>query len=288
MGTLARDIFSVFKLRIGFAIALSALAGVAMMPDAGLAGWQIAALAVGVLLSASSAGAMNQYAERDLDARMARTRGRPFVTGAFRAGPLWPTVIAATLAVAVALTWLALNVWAAIYVFLGAFVYGVVYTMWLKRTSWMNIVIGGLSGSFAVLAGAAAVDPSLSASAITLAIVLFFWTPPHFWSLAICLRDEYAAANVPMLPVVVGNRRAAWVILAHTAGVFAASLAPILFGMGWIYFVFAFAGGALFLLYSLALVRTPDVASARRNFRASLAQLGLLLVGAIADAAILT
>jgi protoheme IX farnesyltransferase len=287
MGAVAKDIFSVFKLRIGVAISLSAVAGVAMMPGASLTGWEITALAIGVLLSASSAGAMNQYAERDLDARMPRTRDRPFVTGAFRAGPFWPAIIAAILVAAVALTGFALNVWVAIYVFLGAFFYGVVYTMWLKRLSWINIVIGGLSGSFAVLAGAAAVDPALSASAIIMAIVLFLWTPPHFWSLAIYLRDEYAAANVPMLPVVFGNHRAAWAILAHTVGVFAASLLPVLFGMGWIYFFFALGGGGLFLYYSLALVRRPDAKTARRNFHASLAQLSLLLVGAIADAAIL-
>jgi len=139
---IARNILSVFKLRIGVAIAVSALAGLAVSPGANLSGWQVAALAIGILMSAASAGAYNQYAERDLDAIMARTRNRPFVNGTFRPGPFWPAVIVGLLLLAVALTGFALNAWVALYAFLGAFVYGVVYTVWLKRRSSMNIVIG--------------------------------------------------------------------------------------------------------------------------------------------------
>ena len=283
MTSVARDVLSVFKLRIGVAIALSAVAGLAIAPGAPVAGWKIAALAIGILLSAASAGAFNQYIERELDARMPRTRGRPFVDGRFQAGPLWLVMIVGILAVAVALTGYALNAWVALYAFLGAIVYGVVYTVWLKRRSWMNIVIGGLSGSFAVLAGGAAVDPVLSPSVIALAVVLFLWTPPHFWSLAMHLRDEYAAAQVPMLPVVVGDVRASWIILAHTAGVSVSSLIPVLFGMGWLYFACALFGGIYFLFRSIALVRQPGPERAMANFHASLIQLSLLLLGAIAD-----
>ncbi|MCG8544737.1 MAG: heme o synthase [Alphaproteobacteria bacterium] len=283
MSTVAREVLSVFKLRIGVAIALSAVAGLAVAPGAALPAWKIAALALGILLSAASAGAFNQYAERDLDARMPRTKTRPFVTGEFRAGPLWLAAIVAILFLAVALTGFVLNAWVALYAFLGAFVYGVVYTVWLKRRTWLNIVVGGLSGSFAVLAGGAAADPALSATPIILAIVLFLWTPPHFWSLAMYLHREYAAAKVPMLPVVVGDARASWVILGHTVAVFLSSLAPAFFGMGWLYLVCAFGGGVLFLWRSIELVRQPGPARAIANFHASLIQLGLLLLGAIAD-----
>ena len=283
MVSVAKDILSVFKLRIGIAIALSALAGLAVTPDANLVSWKVAALALGILMSAASAGAFNQFVERDLDARMPRTEGRPFVDGRFQAGPGWLIAIVGILVAAVVLTGYALNAWVALYAFLGAFVYGVVYTVWLKRRSWLNIVVGGLSGSFAVLAGSAAVDPALSPSAIALAVVLFLWTPPHFWSLAMYLRREYAAARVPMLPVVVGDVRAAWIILGHTIGVFLSSLAPVLFGLGWIYFACALAGGALFLGRSIALVRQPGPERAIANFHASLIQLGLLLLGAIVD-----
>lgn len=279
----ARNILSVFKLRIGVAIAVSALAGLAVSPGADLAGWQVAALAIGILMSAASAGAFNQYAERDLDAIMVRTRGRPFVSGTFRPGPIWLTVILGLLLLAVALTGFALNAWVALYAFLGAFVYGVVYTVWLKRRSCMNIVIGGLSGSFAVLAGGAAADPSLTAPPLLLALVLFLWTPPHFWSLAMHLRQDYEAAKVPMLPIVVGDARAAQIILGHTVAVVATSLLPFFFGLGWVYLIGAATGGAVFLVRSIALVRRPGPVAAMKNFHASLIQLGLLLAAAMAD-----
>jgi len=283
MATMAR-VLGVFKLRIGVAIMLSALAGLAMTPGAPLPGWRIAALALAVMISAASAGAFNQYVERDLDARMTRTRERPFVTGALDAGGLyWPVLIGLLLAVSVVLAGWATNAVAALFVFLGAFVYGVVYTVWLKRRTWLNIVVGGAAGSFAVLAGAAAVDPGLSAAPIILALVLFLWTPPHFWSLAMALGDDYRAAAVPMLPVVAGDRTAAWVILAHTVALAGLSLVPFWFGMGWIYLVAALAGGGWFIRHSITLARRPGPVTAMVNFHASLIQLVLLLAGALVD-----
>ena len=279
-----RQLCGVFKLRIGFAIALSAVAGLAVAPGPPVPFWNAAALALAVLLGAASAGAFNQFAERDLDASMLRTRDRPFVTGRYTAGPAWLAIIGALLVASVTLAAWATNVMAATHVFLGAFVYGVVYTVWLKRRTWLNIVIGGLSGSFAVLAGAAAVDPSPSALPLCLAIVLFLWTPPHFWSLAMAARDDYVRAEVPMLPILVGDRRAAKIILAHTVALVAASLLPFVFGLGFVYLALAVIGGWVFVEKSIALVRTPGPAAARANFKASLLQLSLLLVGTMADA----
>lgn len=282
MGAL-RLIGSLFKLRIAVAITLCALAGVAVAPGAPPEAWRIAALAFAVMLSAGSAGAFNQYVERDLDARMSRTASRPFVTGRLKAGPLWLGIILGTLVVAVATAGFALNAWSALHVFLGAFVYGVVYTVWLKRRTWLNIVLGGLAGSFAVLAGSAAVDPGLSAGPVILAVVLFLWTPPHFWSLAAALKDDYARAGVPMLPVVVGDRTAAWVIFGHTLALVLLSLLPAFTSLGWIYLLCAAAGGAVFVLKSWHLVLDPGRRAAMANFFASLLQLGLLLSGAILD-----
>ncbi len=284
--TVAR-LWSVFKLRIGLAIMLCALGGLAVTPGPAVAGWKIAVLAVAVLLSAASAGAFNQYVERDLDARMARTRNRPFVTGEFKAGPLWLGAILGILALAVATAAWVFNLAVALHVFLGAFTYGVVYTIWLKNRTWLNIVLGGLAGSFAVLAGASAVDPGLSASPVVLAVVLFLWTPPHFWSLATALHKDYAAARVPMLPVVVGDALAAKVILAHTVVLVLLSLVPAALGMGWIYLAGAAIGGGYFVLKSVHLVAAPGPRAAMANFFASLVQLGLLLFAAIADRAIL-
>jgi len=281
------QLWSLFKLRIGLAIMLCALAGLAVTPGPALPAWKIVVLALAVLLSAASAGAFNQFVERDLDARMARTRNRPFVTGEYRAGPLWLSIILLILAVAVAAAAFTLNLAAALHVFLGAFVYGVVYTVWLKTRTWLNIVLGGLAGSFAVLAGASAVDPGLAPAPLILSLVLFLWTPPHFWSLATAMHKDYAEAGVPMLPVVVGDAVAARVILAHTVALVLLSLLPVVYGLGWIYLLGAAVGGGFFVLKSVHLVQNPGPAAAMANFKASLLQLGLLLFAAILDRALL-
>jgi protoheme IX farnesyltransferase len=279
--------FDLFKLRIGLVIGFTALTGLAITPGPALPAWQIAALALAVTLASAAAGAFNQYVERDLDAHMGRTSQRAFVTGRLTAGPGWLVAILAIAAGGVALAAIAVNVPSAVYTFLGAFTYGVVYTVWLKRRTWWNIVIGGLAGSFAVLAGAAAVTPeSLGALPLAFAVVLFLWTPPHFWSLAIAFREDYEAAKVPMLPVIVGDERAARAILAGAALLVAASLVPAFLGMGWLYLAAALGGGAYLLRTSLRLAAEPNRRTALVNFHASLIQLTLLLVAAIADAAL--
>jgi len=280
-----RLFFELFKLRIGLVIGFTAIAGLAVTSARSLPLWRVAALGLAVTMASAAAGAFNQIVERGLDARMRRTRNRPFVNGQLTAGPAWHAVIAATGAGGVALAAVALNATAAIYTFLGAFTYAVVYTVWLKRRTWWNIVIGGLAGSFAVLAGAAAASPhTLEPLPLSFAIVLFLWTPPHFWSLAIAYHDDYAAAKVPMLPVVVGDARAARAVLAGSALLVAASLVPALFGMGRLYLVTAIGAGAYLLLKSARLARTPTQRAAFANFHASLAYLALLLGAAIADA----
>jgi protoheme IX farnesyltransferase len=199
---------------------------VAVAPGPAPQAWKIAVLALAVLLSSASAGAFNQFMERDLDARMNRTRHRPFVTGRFTANGYWLAGIVLLLVVAVAAAARATNAIAALYVFLGAFFYGVVYTVWLKRRTWMNIVIGGLAGSFAVLAGAAAVDPGLAPAPVILAVVLFLWTPPHFWSLAFKYKDEYAAA----MPSCRWSARRPHASFWHTLILVGLSLLPVLYG----------------------------------------------------------
>jgi len=277
---------NLFKLRIGVAIAIAALAGLVVQSGPALAPWQVLAVILAVLVSSSAAGAFNQYAERDLDARMKRTSNRPFVTGQLTHGARWLWLIGAMIVGSFLLAAWAANLAAAVYVFLGAFTYGVVYTVWLKRRTWWNIVVGGLAGSFAVLAGAAAVSPLPNPDALALAVVLFLWTPPHFWSLAIACREDYAAAGVPMLPVVVGDARAARAIFASAALLVAASLTPAFFGLGWIYLACAAAGGGLFLWKCAALVAAPGRKTALASFFASLAQLCCVLFGAMLDASL--
>ena len=281
-----KAVLNLFKVRIGVAIAFAAATGLAVEQGTRMNFVEKAILVLSVLLASAAAGAFNQYVERDIDVRMARTRNRPFVTGALKHGPFWLWVIAAMTAASVLATALSSNWLAATYVFLGAFTYGVVYTVWLKRRTWWNIVVGGLAGSFAVLAGAAAVSQAPGPEAIALAVVLFLWTPPHFWSLAIACREDYAAAGVPMLPVVVGDARAARAVHAGAGMLVAASVVPFFFGLGWIYLAAALLGGTWFLFKSLALMRNPNRASARAAFLASLVQLCAVLLGAMADVAL--
>ena len=281
--SLAKDVLSLFKLRIGVAIMMSAVGGVAITPGTVPDTWRVAMLAFAVFLASASAGAFNQWAEADLDRRMKRTASRPFASGRFRADMAWLVAILSLLAVAVVVAAWSANGWAAFHTFMGAFVYGIVYTVWLKRRSWANIVVGGLAGSFAVLAGAAAVQSGWQAEPLILALVLFLWTPPHFWSLAIAAHDDYSAAGVPMLPVVSGDAVTARVILVHTVALVGLSLLPAAWSMGPVYLVGAVTGGSLFIWTSVRLVAQPSRKRAIQNFLASLLQLVLLLAGTVAD-----
>lgn len=277
-------IVDIFKLRIGLFMALTALAGYAVTPGRALGSLELALLALVVFGASAAAGAFNQFMERDLDARMPRTRERPFVTGAVGHGVGWLWSIGVLLVASVAAgAWL-FNPAVAVHLFLGAFFYGVIYTLWLKQRTPMNIVIGGASGSFAVLAGAAAADPGLSGVSLVLAVVLFLWTPPHFWALAIAIREDYAAAGIPMLPVVKGDAAAANAILISTVLLVVVSLVPVAMGAGWLYLAGAVLGGAYFIQRSVVLVSEPSRANAMQCFFASLAQLAVLMIVAVLDA----
>src|SRR3972149_4415526 len=273
-----KQYINVFKLRIGFVIALAALGGVAITPGSSLPVWKIMVLFLTVMMGSAAAGAFNQYSERDMDAKMLRTKNRPFVTGFFQHSRKWLAIIGLLLLVAVTAAAFVLNPMTALNIFLGAFTYAIVYTVWLKRRTWLNIVFGGLAGSFAVLAGAAAVDPSFGPLPGLLALVLFLWTPPHFWSLAIVIRDQYAAAGVPMLPVVKGDKKAARIILGHTILLVAVSILPVFYGLGGIYLAGALAGGIYFIIKSVQLVRNPTKETAMANFVASLVQFSVLMI----------
>ncbi|MEW6703846.1 MAG: heme o synthase [Pseudomonadota bacterium] len=281
---LAREVLGLFKLRIGVIVMVTALAGVVIAPGPGPGVWRTLVLGLAVLLASAAAGGFNQYYEAEADRLMARTRRRAFVTGALPRSPAWLAVFAAMLLLSFAAAWWAANLTAAAFSLLGAFVYGVVYTVWLKRRSWLNIVIGGLAGSFAVLAGSTAVAPWSSPLPLLMALVLFLWTPPHFWSLAIAGHADYRAAGVPMLPVVVGPERAARAVFYSTVALVAASMLPLAYGAGWVYGLGAAVGGAVFLYRSAQLALKPGRSTALRSFFASLLQLPLLLAAACADA----
>lgn len=277
---------SILKLRIGSFIALAALAGV-MTGGGGLGTVEALIFALAVLGASGAAGGFNQYYERESDCMMARTRNRPFASGVLKAGPIWPITLLALLAGSLLMAWSVGGTLATVLVFLGALTYGVIYTVWLKtRTAW-NVVIGGAAGSFSVLAGAAAAAPQfgpvIGPVPALLAMVLFLWTPPHFWSLAVARGEDYRRAHIPMLPVV--SEHAVWgpVIFGHVITLVILSLVPLWFGMGWIYGLFAVAGGVPFLLAAWRLLHDSSKATAMRTFHASLAQFALLSAGVVLD-----
>jgi heme o synthase len=270
---------ALFKLRIAFSIVLSAVAGALVAQGAWPAGLDVVVLSLGVLLAAGGAGACNHYFERDIDTLMRRTRGRPFVTGQLRQAPGWLLLFGAMMLGGSALVALRFGAASGALVLAGALTYAVIYTLWLKRRTHWNIVIGGAAGSFAVLAGAAAFDAPTAPAVLLLAAVLFLWTPSHFWALAIAIADDYRRAGVPMLPVTHGRALAARWTFVNSLLLVASSLALAALLQHWLIWLGAAAGGSWLLWTGWRMLRRPDcLPLAMSAFRASLVQLGLLLL----------
>ncbi|WP_419796617.1 MAG: heme o synthase [Terasakiella sp.] len=277
--------FQLAKPRIGVMIALTAVTGyLAIVPPGEVNLSHLLVLSLAMMMGSASSSIFNHFYDRDIDRLMKRTCQRPFAVRSV-ASPQFVLWIAASLLVfGCAMATYVFNPTVAAHLFLGAFFYGVVYTIWLKRRNWLNIVIGGLAGSFAVLAGAAAVNPDQWFLPMLLAIVLFFWTPSHFWALAMRLKDQYAAAGVPMLPVVVGNVRTSRYILINSLLLVLSSLLPWFLGeLGNIYGIGALALGVYLLRCNWALIKEPDEKTAMTNFFASMKYLGGLFLVVIMD-----
>lgn len=228
--------------------------------------WLILATVAGGSLSAGGANAFNMYVDRDIDALMERTRDRPLVTG--RVSPRGALVFAFTLEV-VAFVWLAVlvNLLSAGLALSACLFYVFVYTLWLKRSTTQNIVVGGAAGAVPVLIGWSSVTGSLSWSALVLFGVVFFWTPPHFWALAIRYREDYRAAKVPMMPSVASLGRTTANMLGYSAVVVVLSLVfSLTAGMGPLYTVGAAVCGAVFLWLTWKVHRSASAARAMRLF----------------------
>ncbi len=240
----------------------------------------------GGALAAGGANAMNCAIDRDLDGRMRRTRERPVASG--RLAPSQAVRFGLLLNCAAAV-WLvaAANPLAAGLALAGSAWYVLVYTMWLKRRSPQNIVIGGAAGCFPPLVGWAAATGGLDGTALALAAVIFLWTPPHFWALATLLRDDYRSAGVPMLPAVAPPAETARRILRYAAATLAASLLPVAWGgAGPVYAVVAVLAGAELLRRAGAFRRDPARATAARLFHYSLVYLAVLFAAVVVDRAL--
>ena len=240
--------------------------------------WLIVATVIGGTFAAGGANAVNMYVDRDIDKIMNRTKGRPLATGEIE--PRNALIFSVGLLV-VAFVWLTVfvNLLSALFAMTAAAFYIFVYTLWLKRTSSQNIVIGGAAGCMPVLVGWAAVTNTVAIEPFILFGIIFLWTPPHFWALAVKYRDDYSAANVPMLPSVATLENTSRQILAYTVAVWVLSLVftPVA-NMGWIYTVAAIVTGGLFTLHAVKLLRDPTPKRAMKVFTFSITYLSALFI----------
>jgi heme o synthase len=247
----------------------------------------VALTVLGGSLSAGGAAAVNHYWDRDIDAQMARTATRPVPSGRVspRAALLFGLVLGALSFAELAAAVNLLSAFLALAGFLG---YVFVYTIWLKRSTPQNIVIGGAAGAVPPLVGWSAVTGGLDPAALYLFAIVFYWTPPHFWALSLLMKDEYARVGVPMMPVVHGERETRRQIVLYTVLLGVLTLLPVVFGFfGALYGAVALGLGAAFLVLALRLQRRADRRSALRTYLFSLAYLAVLFATMVADARLL-
>ena len=278
-----RDYVALTKPRIMSLLLLTGAAGMFVgaqgLPDPAL----FIAMLVGLALACGGASALNHVLDRDIDRSMKRTSSRPVAEG--RVSPELALEFGLALsALSFVLLASTVNVLTASLALVGNLFYVLVYTRWLKRSTPQNIVIGGAAGAVPPLVGYAAATGDLALPALFLFLIVFFWTPPHFWALALLIKRDYAAAKVPMLPVVRGDSETARQVLLYTVLLVGLTLVPVLTGtFGWLYLVAAVVLGAQFIRLALRLRRVTAPAQAGRLFHYSLAYLALLFVAMAID-----
>ncbi|MCB0013852.1 MAG: heme o synthase [Anaerolineales bacterium] len=268
-----------FKFRVVVLLLLSAVGGAFL----GAGGWPGLVNLLLVLFTgffaASGASALNQYWEQEKDSLMQRTERRPLVTGALEGSRRWLPLVASAMVLVPSLAVLPVRPMLTFYLLLGAFIYVAVYTIWLKPRTLLNIVIGGAAGSAAVLSGGAAVGAEWDPGVIILALLVFLWTPSHFWSLAMLYRDDYRKAGTPMLPAFTSLRSASWWVMVHTVATVIAALGLILVpALGWVYALPALLISLDLLHRNISLIVEPEIPRARRLFIASNMYLAVILL----------
>jgi len=240
-------------------------------------------IVAGTLASAGSS-ALNHYYDRDIDTKMTRTSKRPIPSGRMSASQVLIYGLAVS-CISVIYGYFALNPLSAFFIALGIFVYVIIYTAWLKRLNSSNIVIGGIAGSAAAWAGWSAATGSMDLLGFLIGFLVFVWTPSHFWCLAMKIKDEYAKAEVPMLPVVIGMQKTSKYILANTLILLPYSLMLSAFGMGLIYTIIAAASGGLMLAYHFKLTKNPTSEFAWKEYKVTAPYLTIIFVAVALDAA---
>jgi protoheme IX farnesyltransferase len=287
----ARDYVEVSKPRIVVVLVITAITSLLAAsrfdstPDVAwdVTTWQLGFLTLAGALASMGASALNHYYDRDIDKMMARTANRPIPAG--RLAPENVLAYGVGLSVlSVIIAWFTLNPVATGMIALGIFFYVIVYTVWLKRNNASNIVIGGFAGSAASMAGWATATGSIDLLGFLVGWLVFMWTPPHFWCLAIRAREEYASVRVPMLPVLIGNQKTAGYILLNTAILLPYSVVLAFFGPGVLYTAIAAASGSLMLAYHYKLTKNPTPEFAWKAYKVTAPYLVVIFIALALDA----
>lgn len=287
----ARDYIEVTKPRIVVVLVITAVASLLAAsrfdstPNVAwdVSAWQIGFLTLAGALASMGASALNHYYDRDIDKIMERTARRPIPAGRLPANRVF-TYGAALCTLSIVIALLTLNPVATGMIAIGIFFYVVIYTAWLKRSNASNIVIGGFAGSAASMAGWATATGSIDLLGFLVGWLVFMWTPPHFWCLAIRAREEYASVHVPMLPVLIGNQRTATYILINTAILLPYSIALAFFGLGLLYTIVAAVAGSLMLAYHYKLTKNPTPEFAWKAYKVTAPYLVVIFVALALDA----
>jgi len=246
--------------------------------------WSYLHIIVAGALASAGSSALNHYYDKDIDPKMTRTSTRPIPSGRMAASHVMIYGLTVS-CISVIYGYFTLNAVSAFFIALGIFSYVIIYTVWLKRLNSSNIVIGGIAGSAAAWAGWSAATGSMDLLGFLVGFLVFVWTPSHFWCLAMKIKDEYAQANIPMLPVVIGMQRTSKYILGNTLILLPYSLILPAFGMGLVYTVIAAVSGGLMLAYHYKLTKNPTSEFAWKAYKVTAPYLTIIFVAVALDAA---
>ena len=287
----ARDYVEVSKPRIVIVLvitAITSLLAATRFDDTPTVAWDVSLWKLGFLtlagaLASMGSSALNHYYDRDIDKMMDRTAQRPIPSGKLSAKNVLIYGLALSI-ISVLIAWFTLNPVATGMIALGIFFYVIIYTAWLKRSNASNIVIGGFAGSAASMAGWASATGSIDLLGFLIGWLVFMWTPPHFWCLAIKIKEDYASVRVPMLPVLIGNEKTANYIFINTAILLPYSIALYFFGMGLLYTAIAAISGSIMLFYHYKLTKNPTPKFAWKAYKVTAPYLVIIFVAVSLDA----
>jgi len=286
VGQLLSDYIALTKPRVISLLLVTTFLAMIMAQQGWPSTWKVALTMVGGYLAAGGANAINQWFDRDIDAEMKRTSTRPIPAGRMSATHALVFALAISVAAALILGF-GVNWTASALAMVGLVLYVALYTMWLKRTTVQNIVIGGAAGALPPMVGWAAVTGEVGLVSIILFSIVFYWTPPHFWALALMIKNDYAKVGVPMLPVVRGDAETAKQVLWWTILMVGVTLLPVVTGTsGLVYFISALVLGGVFIWMAVDIVRKGDRRSAKIAFHYSMIYLALIFVALAVDAAL--